>query len=266
MGKCIEIEELKKIQLEILDNVHNFCIKNGIKYYLMYGTLIGAIRHKGYIPWDDDIDISMPRPDYEIFMKSFNLEDSYLKFIAHELDPKYPYTFGKVVDTRTKLIEYTSLDYPLGVNIDVFPIDGVDDDFSLLKNQIFFRKILNIKTIKYSNKRSVLKNILLLFLKSLLVLIPTNFIVDRMVKNTNKHSYFDSSKVCCLAMGTKLNKPVPREYFEKGVLREFEDRKYYVPIGYHEYLKSVFGDYMKLPPEEKRNSHHVFKAYYKEGI
>ena len=265
MERCIEVEELKNIQLEILDSVHDFCIKHDIKYFLMYGTLIGAIRHKGYIPWDDDIDICMPRPDYDKFMKYFNLEGSHLKFIAHELDTKFPYTFGKVINTKTKLIEFSTIKYPMGVNIDVFPIDGVDEDTKILRYQIFLRKLLNVKTIKYSKKRSLLKNLMLLFSKMLLMVIPTNYIVGRMVKNTHKYSYDNSSKVCCVAMGTKLNKPVPKEYFDKGVLKEFEDREYYVPIGYDGYLKSIFGDYMKLPPEDKRNSHHAFEAYYKKG-
>jgi lipopolysaccharide cholinephosphotransferase len=265
MSKNLDRTELKKIQLDILDKVHNFCTDHNIKYYITYGTLIGAIRHKGYIPWDDDIDICMPRPDYNRFMKLFNLNISNFEFISYELDPHYPYTYGKVIDNRTKLIEFSTLKYPMGINIDVFPIDGVDEDAKILKYQIFLRNLLNIKTIRYSKSRTFYKNLFLLLSKLSLIIIPTNYIVGRMVKNTHKYSYDNSSKVCCVAMGTKLNKPVPKEYFDKGVLKEFEDREYYVPIGYDGYLKSIFGDYMKLPPEDKRNSHHVFEAYYKEG-
>ena len=266
MRKRIDVEELKKIQLDILDSVHKFCEEEDITYFLMYGTLIGAIRHKGYIPWDDDIDICMPRPDYNKFMKIFNLSAPNLKFVSHEVDSQYPYTFGKVIDTRTKLIEYSTLQYPIGINIDVFPIDGVDENGKILREQIFLRKLLDMKTVKYSTNRKLYKNLVLMVAKLLLLVVPTNFLIKRMVKNTHKYSYEDSSNVCCVAMGTKLNKPVPKEYFSDGILKEFEGRKYFVPTGYDGYLKSNFGDYMKLPPEDRRSSHHVFEAYYKEEM
>ncbi len=264
MSKRINVEELKRIQLDILESVHKFCMEENIKYFLMYGTLIGAIRHKGYIPWDDDIDICMPRPDYNKFMKEFNMDNNYLKFVSNEIDSNYLYTFGKVIDTRTSLIEYTTLKYPMGVNIDVFPIDGIDERGKLLSKQILLRKMINMKTVKYSAKRKLYKNLVLIFAKLLLLIVPTNFLIKKMVNNTNKYSYDESSNVCCVAMGTKLNKPVPKAYFSNGILKEFEGRKYFVPIGYDGYLKSIFGDYMKLPPEDKRISHHVFDAYFKE--
>lgn len=101
----IKIEELKRIQLEILDNVANFCEKNKINYWLDCGTLLGAIRHKGYIPWDDDIDIGMLREDYERFMKLYNKENEQYKFYCIENNKKFDYPHGKVIDTNTILYE-----------------------------------------------------------------------------------------------------------------------------------------------------------------
>ena len=97
----IKFEELKNLQLDILLSVHDFCMKNGIEYSLAAGTLIGAIRHKGYIPWDDDIDISMPRPDYDKFICTFNQPNNYYQVIAMSNDREYGFPFAKVHDTRT---------------------------------------------------------------------------------------------------------------------------------------------------------------------
>jgi len=262
----ISVTELKKIQLDILSEVHKFCEKHKISYFLTYGTLIGAIRHKGYIPWDDDIDICMPRPDYERFIKIFNDENSKYKFLSNELDPDYPYPYGKVIDTSTVLIEYSSIKYPIGINIDVLPIDGVDESGEILKKQFFLRNLLDVKTIKLSKKRSLLKNTVLLVGKICLFLLPYKFLVRTMVKNAKKYSYQESEYVCCVAGGFKEEKPMLKEYFRDKVLVQFEGNSYYAPIGYDKYLRSIYGDYMVLPPEEERMPHHVFKAYLKNTI
>ena len=118
--KEIKNDELRTIQLDILQNVHDFCMKHDIKYTLAYGTLLGAVRHGGYIPWDDDIDIAMLRPDYERFMQEYK-NDIY-KFTECRLDKDVHIGFGKVEDTRTIVIEGGNTKN-LGVSIDVFPID-----------------------------------------------------------------------------------------------------------------------------------------------
>lgn len=121
----IDINELKRIEINILDYVADFCNKNGITYYLDGGTLLGAIRHKGFIPWDDDIDIAMPRKDYDRFVHMC-LDDSRYKILSYETDEKYIYSFAKVVDSYTKLKEWGTAEYEqLGVYIDVFPIDAL---------------------------------------------------------------------------------------------------------------------------------------------
>lgn len=260
----LNLNELKKIQIEILKCVHEFCVQNDIRYFLVYGTLIGAIRHQGYIPWDDDIDICMPRPDYERFLKLFNKNNSGYQVKAFELNNNFPYTFGKVEDLNTTFIEKTDYPFPIGVNIDVFPIDGINNDNKLIKKQIFLRKLINLKTIVYSKERNIFKNIILYIGKILLSPISLKFLIEKMIKNSKKNNYDTSDKVCILAIGTKLNKPIDKKVFKKGLLVKFESDQFYVPIGYDDFLKSVFGDYMKLPPEEKRKSHHVFKAYYKD--
>lgn len=125
--RLISFEEHKKIQLSILRDIDVFCQKNQIKYFLAFGTLLGAIRHKGFIPWDDDIDIAMPRPDYNKFILSFNGMVDNLKVLAPEIDLDYYAPYANVYDTRTVLEEKgtSHLKFEIGVKIDVFPIDGV---------------------------------------------------------------------------------------------------------------------------------------------
>ena len=257
----LKSNELKKIQVNILKEVHCFCEKHGIKYYISYGTLLGAVRHKGYIPWDDDIDICMPRPDYEKFMKLFNDKENKYKFVTYELDNNFLYTFGKVMDTSTKLIEDSTNKYFLGINIDVFPIDGIDNNIKILKKQILLAKFLSIKIVKYSKKRDFFKNLILILGKVLLSPIPTKVFIKKMIKNSKMNSYEDAKKVCCIVFGDKADKPVPKEYFGDGKMVFFEDQYFYAPTEYDSYLRSIYGDYMKLPPKEERITHHSFRAY-----
>lgn len=138
--KLITKQELRDVQINILDAIDSFCIGKNITYWLCGGTLLGAVRHKGYIPWDDDIDIMMPRTDYERFIVEFKGFD-YLKVISHNTDESYPFAFATVNDTRTWKKE-TRLRKKYAknicVNVDVFPIDSLPDDQKEIK-RIFKR-------------------------------------------------------------------------------------------------------------------------------
>lgn len=123
-----DIEEIKKIQLEILKYVDQFCSQNNIKYALGYGTLIGAVRHKGFIPWDDDIDIIMRRNDYNRFIELFSKETGRYKVWSHNLQTDYPIPYAKVTDEKTLKLEGTNYYVERGVDIDVFPLDDLPND------------------------------------------------------------------------------------------------------------------------------------------
>ncbi len=124
----IGVNELKLIQLEILDVVAKFCEEHGINYWIDCGSLLGAVRHKGYIPWDDDIDLGMLRPDYDRFMKEFNGTHPGYEFHCVENDPKFYAPFGKVLDTSTELYEPDEKGIKLAVCIDIFVYDNAPDD------------------------------------------------------------------------------------------------------------------------------------------
>lgn len=260
----INIDELKQIQIEILDVVADFCEKNNINYWLDFGTLIGAVRHKGYIPWDDDIDIGMLRKDFDKFMNTFNLENNRYKFYCYENNKDFLYPYGKVLDTNTILYEPDKKGNKISVNIDVFVFDNAPDDEKKIKKMFRKRDILrNLNTIKITHnpKGNLFRRTMIHCLRIFLSVFPKDFFIKNMIKNSKKYSNLQTDKVgnFCGYMPVVAEKALVCS----SITGEFEGKKYKIPSGYDKWLKCFFGDYMKLPPEEERVSHHRFEAYFK---
>lgn len=268
MKKIENLDELKEIQYNILCYVDNFCRKNKINYWLDCGTLIGAIRHKGFIPWDDDIDIGMLRKDYDKFMKLFNLEGSKYKFYSIENNKKFYYPIGKVLDTSTILFEPDEKGLKLNINIDVFVYDNAPDDEVEL-NKMFRIRDFNskMKNIQFFNKSfcksSFIKEILRYILNKILYFFPKTFFLEKMIKNSKKYNNKQTKKV---GNFVGLDKFVcDKDVFNEFIDVSFEGRKFKAPAGYDKWLRSNYKDYMKLPPVEKRVPHHKFVAYKEEN-
>ena len=262
--KTINLDELKSIQIDLLQKTTDFCEKNGLRYFLCGGTLIGSIRHKGFIPWDDDIDIAMPRPDYDIFVKSFNKPLNYFQVVDLTTNPDYAYPFAKVYDNRTILKE---LHYPgdtFGVNIDVFPADGVKSTRQI-KNIMLLRKILNTKRANYYH-RTVLKKIVNTLGKLLLLPFSAHKIATWIDSEARRYAFCSVPSAGLIANPLGIGEKVDKSVFNSDVYQEFEGHKYRVPVGYDTWLRSIYGDYMQLPPVEHRVTHHTFEAYWKDGV
>jgi len=255
--------ELRSIQLDLLQKIADFCESHGLRYFLCGGTLIGAIRHKGYIPWDDDIDIAMPRPDYDQFIKTFNQPENYYQVESLDTNPDYAYSFAKVFDNRTILTElhYTG---DIGVYVDVFPADGVKSASQIYKIQRL-RQFLHTKRANYY-KRTLSKKIVNTIGKLLLLPFSAHQIATWMDNVARKYAFGSLPKAGVIANPFGPGEMVDKSVFESDIYQEFEGRKYRVPVGYDTWLRSVYGDYMQLPPERDRVTHHTFEAWWKDGI
>ena len=267
--KKIEINELKKIQLNILKYLDEFCKKNNIKYWIDCGTLLGAIRHKGYIPWDDDIDVGMLREDYDKFIElseSFNSSKKY-SFNCYELNHNWQYSMGKVLDNDTILYEP---DVKNGiktcVNIDIFVYDIAPIDDSKLNKMYnkrdFFVKLNSCRNIKrFYTKDEQKYNFIKIAIYYILHIFPKGFFVKKIIINSKKLCKYDTGYVGNFTANTRMK--CSTKVFKSFIDVKFENEKFPAPIGYDEWLKAFFGNYMELPPKEKQISHHIFEAYYK---
>ena len=267
----IGINEIKKIQLEMLDAIHNYCAENKLTYYAAYGTLLGAVRHKGYIPWDDDIDIMMPRADYDKFIGSFNnnAHPANMRVVSHEIDPRYYLSFAKVINTETVMQEEANSDYQIGVYIDVFPLDNLSDDYETAKKHIrkafIYNEILLLKNLTFRKNRAWYKNAALFAGR----IAGVFWSRDRIIKSLNNFGVHKKNggftKYVGLIAGLDANDDrelFESEWFREAIGMEFEGLIVNAPAGFDSILKRVYGDYMKLPPIEEQKSHHVFKAWY----
>lgn len=263
--KAINSEELKSLQLNILKVISDFCHLNNLKYSLAFGTLLGAVRHSGYIPWDDDIDIMMPRKDYDIFINSFSNDKYRILYFPKYKDYFLP--FAKVIDTRTILKEDTILKYNLGVNIDVFPIDNcpyIEDEKKWFRKKSFINNLYAIKKITLSKNRSLLKNFIILVAR--LILVPLSLSkLCKIIQNmaVQYASINTGRKGILITENTNLKWMLPAEVFDSYKEISFEENDFMSIADTHTYLKATYGNYMKLPPEEKRITHHAFEAYWK---
>lgn len=261
------IDILHQVDMEIVRDVVRICDEKKLKYYMLGGTMLGAIRHKGFIPWDDDIDLGMPRKDYEQFLKvAPEMLSAHLKIVNYRNTPKYQYYITRVLDTQTKVIEerigndskYTN------ASIDIFPIDGTPNNGLLRK--IYFLRVLSHRalmslcykdSIDRKRKRSGLEKVFLWFMMQ----IPIDKIttpykqkckIDKLLSSQN----IESSKYIGNIMGAyRTREIVPREYYGSGKFYQFEDMQLRGMDMYDEYLTYTYGNYKQLPPENKRKTH-----------
>ncbi len=282
--KELTIEELKEVELNILKDVAKFCEINKIQYFLCGGTLLGAIRHKGFIPWDDDIDIAMPRSDYERFFSLYNGSNNRYKADSLENNNNWHMSFGRVGDINTVLYEHTLKNKYKKYHafIDIFPVDGIPNNpikkKLLLLTQKFLGIIGNASAFSYTPSKHFsdskennieLKNKIRTYVKYIFITLCKGLNTQKifsLVNSISKRYKIDNSNVIGLTVYVWnwkfeiLNKSSIHSY----VKLPFEDTYFLGPIGYVEYLENTFGDYMTPPPKDRRVSHHNFNVYWKE--
>ena len=259
-------KEIKKIELDILINFDKFCKKNSLRYYLSGGTLLGAIRHKGFIPWDDDIDVCMPRPDFEKLIKLFpdNYKNKYiLKSIKRN---NFQYPFVKIVDYRTKInYKYIENNFENNLWIDVFPVDGLPiSERELKKIYIkvgFYRKLLILNFAKKDRGKTLLKKIFKPIGIFVAKLIGIKFFIKRIEKIALKYKYDKSDYVGAITWGLYgVGERMKKSEFEKVVYVDFEGYKFPTFSCWDSYLKGLYKDYMRIPAPKDRKTHDM-KVY-----
>lgn len=258
-----ELRELQLCELEALKFFDNFCRKHDLTYYLCGGCLIGAVRHKGFIPWDDDTDVLMPRPDYEKFLELYKKENPSERFVlVNDDDVHYSGNiFATLNDTdHTMVKEYQQdIDTPHGIPLDIFPIDGLADGKIQRLIQYMWVMIYSLfrAQIVPKNQGGLIafgsKVLLTLFRGRRLRYKIWKFAEKRMTR----YHFDESENVAEFCAGFYFMKKVyPRHIYDGKVELDFEGEKFFAMKGYDEYLHIPFGDYMELPPEEERLPHH----------
>lgn len=267
------LDKLKNVELEILDEIIRVCEKNNIEYFLIAGTLLGAVRHKGIIPWDDDIDVGMTREYYDKFcsLPKSEFKDKFL-LNSFKTNKKCSYPFAKLVMKNTMFIERKNKDaydkkYS-GIWVDIFPLDGLDDPLSIehekrkKKFDTYFT-LINIKNNTSYYQNSKIKKFIY---NKILFFVPIKFLVNKL----NKTIMYDKDckpKYYCSYGGIYILKRETHEYDAIYPLKkvEFEHRKVNGMNDNDKYLKTMYGDYMKLPKEEDRKTHNPYYVKFIDG-
>ena len=267
---------LHKVDMDIAKAVVALCDRHSLTYYMLGGTMLGAIRHKGFIPWDDDIDLGMPRDDYEKFLELAPKElPEHLKLVNYRTDPNYMYYITRILDTETKVIEERigNENKFTNASIDIFPIDGTPNN-PVARKFYFFRVMYHRAlmalcykdSIDRKRKRSKKEKLLLWFMEKMPVeKLTTPYKQKCKIDRLLRKQKLQGSKYIGNIMGAyRTREIVPAEYYGKGAFYPFEDMELRGLELYDEYLKYTYGDYMQLPPEDKRKTH--FKILEIHGV
>ncbi len=247
-----------------MDIIHNICVENKIVYYIIGGTALGAVRHNGFIPWDVDIDIAMPRADYEKFLSiSKEKLPKHLKCYSHKNEADYYPPHALVALENSKLIQKDDYLNPklkrYGIFIDIFPLDVAPEDEKLRLKQA--RKIAKIRTAKkrkkaimYSENSAVVRLVKKL-ISLLYIFVPMEYLNRKL--DACMQRYFEQLETnrcwCSMASHYSYKKQcMPKEIYGTPRLVEFDGREYYAPEKLDEYLKIIFKDYMKIPSKEQQ--------------
>lgn len=250
------LQKMKNIQLEMLRIFIGICQKHDLKYFMMGGSCLGAVRHQGFIPWDDDIDVGMPREDYEKFMEIGQAELPECYFLQNsKTDMHYPMNFAKIRQNGTAFFESSVAHIPMhhGVYMDIFPIDGYRESRFLklrLKRLCWGVSKIFPHTKSNSKIKQIIKSILIFSLRDY------HKVRDKIERLVIKETYGDAQTVINHFGAWGDKEIMPKEVYGEGSMGIFEGIDVVLPADPHRYLERMYGDYMKLPPPEARVPHH----------
>lgn len=274
MRRQLEVKESQAVATQVLTVIADICEQQSLRYCLIYGTLIGAVRHQGCIPWDDDVDIMMPRPDYDKLLAYFYENGDkwpHLKVFNHDVCPDYPYMITRISDDRYVIEMENEKPYGMGVFVDIYPFDGLGNTpEEALK---YGMKGDRLSSLCYQATRdhfametttSPLRKVLKLPVYLISRMLGKDRFQDKLESLARVKPYDENEYVGCVVWLSGGMKDIfPREWFEETELAEFDGYQFRIPKRYHEILRHIYGDYMQLPPEKDRVGHHCYKVYQK---
>lgn len=255
--------ELQTKLLDMFKWFHNLCESEKLTYYAAGGSVLGAVRHGGFIPWDDDIDVIMPRPDYNRFIAAAQHESNQGRYSVEYPGSKrdYFYPYAKIYDTQTLLIENTRYKTPRGIYIDVFPLDGIGNTYEEavhnFKKTERKRNLLLAGTCAFDKTKSAFRNISIIAGRCMFW-VDNSKLAQSINDKCQKLAYPDCSYVANVMGAWHLKEIMQKEWLGSPVVYKFEDSEIFCPENCDAYLKRLYGDYMELPPIEKRVSHHKY--------
>ena len=255
-----KLELMQSVLFEIICDIDDFCTENNIRYYLSGGSCIGAVRHNGFIPWDDDVDIMMPRKDYMKFLKTFGKAyEAKYGLSSCEIDKAWVRPFARVWRKGTSVVYKNVNDKEIGIFADIMPIDGLPD--GRLARKFFYKKLQVLEIIRNSTIRKAfvkdekyrtIKKIMGLFTKHL----SARGIALRMNLSARKYD-FDTSNLVGVSLAVHYwdRETIERKHMAEAVRVDFCGRKLPIPVGYDTYLSNLYGDYMVIPDKEHQITH-----------
>lgn len=273
--KEMTIREVQYVLLDILKDVHDFCVKNNIRYSLSGGTLLGAIRHNGFIPWDDDADIQIPRPDYERFIRTYKSRIG-CQLFCRELEggENVKLRIARICEMEKTIVKKDRLPWvniDTGIGIDVLPVEGAPSSEKEMRKYLRKRINLNILCSIWRVKDSSFTNVkecptirskAIFITKKFLSYFVGDWAMNLYMKEQKRYDY-ETSDFFCASTHYGMGEWQPKINMESYVLHKFEDTEFYIMSGYDNNLRSLYGDYMKLPSSENRKTHACYGNYWR---